>query len=311
MKAIQFYTYGGPDVLLYEDTSRPVPGSGEVLVRIYAAGINPGDWIIRSGLSQNAGLHIDFPYIPGFDISGVVEEVGAGVTEFQRGEAVYGMTQSGGAYAEYAVAPVGQLARKPSSINHVQAAGVPMSAFTAWRSLFIQAQMKAGQTVLINGAAGGVGHFAVQLAKRAGARVIGVASGRHAEFLLEMGVDQHIDYTNVSVEDVIKNVDLVVDTVGGENGYRLLKALKPGGILVPTVGGTYISRDNGRSDVFVRDVLLTAVTTAQLMKISRLIDAGDLHVIIDATFPLAQARQAHEVLGNQHARGKTILRVRE
>lgn len=181
--------------------------------------------------------------------------VGLGVTTFQKGDAVYGMTTHGAVYAEYAIADADHLAFKPVSLDHIRAAGVPMSAFTAWHTLFVRTRIVVGQTVLVNGAAGGVGHFAVQLAKVQGARVIGVASGGHEAFLRDLGIDLFIDYTTTSVEQVVHDVDLVIDTVGGENEDRLLSVLKRGGMLIPTTWGHYSASRVVSASLLVQDVV--------------------------------------------------------
>lgn len=195
MKAVRYYTHGAADVLIVEKVAIPSISDHEVLVKVHACGVNPGDWQIRSGLAGDA---FPLPYVPGWDISGVVDQVGLAVTTFQVGDEVFGMTANSGGCAEYAVVPANQLARKPPSIDYNQAAAIPMSAFTAWHALFEQGNLEQDQTVLINGAAGGVGHFAVQLAKAGGARVIGVASTGKESFVRGLGVDEYIDYSSNS-----------------------------------------------------------------------------------------------------------------
>jgi NADPH:quinone reductase-like Zn-dependent oxidoreductase len=319
MKAIQVHTFGGPDVLTYDDVSRPVVGLGEVLIRVHAAGVNPGDWKMRSGL-QNAPEEMraaylpPLPYIPGWDVSGVVEEVGPEVGAFREGDAVYGLlrfpSQTARAYAEYVVAPATDLARKPARIDHVAAAAMPMVALTAWQALFEHAGMEAGQTVLVNGAAGGVGHFAVQLAKARGARVIGVASGRHEAFLRELGVDHSIDYTATAVEKAARDVDLVIDMIGGGNQDRLLDVLKRGGKLIRIVGGDYSAEHAAEAGVTVKGMQVRS-NGVQLGEIGELVDAGRVRVAIDTVVPLAEAYRAHERAEEQHIRGKIVLRVVE
>lgn len=312
MKAIRFHTYGGPEVLQLEDVSVPSAQAGEVLVRVHAAGVNPGDWQIRSGLAHRKfGIDVPLPSIPGYDISGRVAVVGRGVTSFQRGDAVYGMTTHSAAYAQYTTADPSHLALKPLSLDHIQAAGVPMSAFTAWHTLFVRTRVVAGQTVLVNGAAGGVGHFAVQLAKGQGAQVIGVASGRNEAFLRELGIDLFIDYTTTPVEQVARDVDLVIDTVGGENGDRLLSVLKRGGTLIPTTWGHYSTERAASASLIIEDVVLLLPTTAQLAEIGKLIDTGRVRVEVSMVQPLAEAYKAHQRSESGHARGKVVLRVME
>ena len=319
MKAIQIYSEGGPEVLVYEDVPRPTAGPGEVLIRVYAAGVNPADWRARAGFPdipeqfRHAIPHIPRPSIPGLDVSGIVEAVGSDVTEFHEGDAVYGMVRfpgGGKGYAEYTTAPVTDLARKPATIDHLQAAAVPMAALTAWQMLYLD--LEAGQTVLINGAAGGVGHFAVQLAKLKGARVIGVAAGRHAAFLRELGVDEFIDYTVAPVEQIVHAIDVVFDTVGGENN-RLLSVLKRGGRFIPINIGNYSAERAFEAGITIGTGHQQALQSsgAQLAEIGTLIDAGQIRVVIDTVVPLAEARKAHERGEAGHIRGKIVLRVVE
>jgi NADPH:quinone reductase-like Zn-dependent oxidoreductase len=319
MKAIQIRTFGGPDVLTYDDVPRPVVGPGEVLIRVYAAGVNPADWYMRSGLSDfpeeaRAAYLPPLPYIPGWDVSGIVEEVGPEVSAFREGDAVYGLLRfpslTASAYAEYVTAPATDLARKPESIDHIQAAAVPMAALTAWQALFEHAGMEVGQTVLINGAAGGVGHFTVQLAKARGARVIGVASGCHEVFLRELGVDHSIDYTTTAVEKAAQDVDLVIDVIGGENEDRLLDVLKHGGKMVQVFGGNYSAEHAAAVGVTVKGMQVRS-NGEQLGEIGELIDSGRVRIAIDTVVPLAEAYKAHERGAKYPLRGKIVLRVVE
>ncbi|GHO97844.1 NADPH:quinone reductase [Reticulibacter mediterranei] len=316
MKAIQVHTFGGPEVLTYQDVPRPTAGVGEVLIRVQAAGVNPAEWKAVSGLTRRV-REVPLPFIPGWDVSGIIEEVGPDVTAFQQGDAVYGLLRfpspSAGTYAEYTTGPVADLALKPTSIDHIQAAAVPMAALTAWQGLFVHGRMEAGQTVLITGAAGGVGHFAVQLAKSKGARVIGVASGRHAAFLHELGVDQFIDYTSTSPEGAVHDVDLVVDTAGGMNGDPLLSVLKPGGTLIPISANQFSPERVAQAGVSIvttiGPVMQVRSSGAQLVEIGKLIDAGQVRVAIDTVVPLAEAARAHERSAAGHVRGKIVLAI--
>lgn len=320
MKAIQVHTYGGPEVLGYEDVPRPIAGPGEVLVRVFAAGVNPPDWYIRSGYANIPDARRFpkiLPIIPGSDISGIVEEVGPEITAFHKGDAVYGLIRfpsSGGvpagAYAEYITAPATHLALKPATIDHIQAAAIPMSALTIWQAISKSGYLEENQTVLVNGAAGGLGHFAVQIAKNAGTRVIGVASGRHEAFLSELGVDEFIDYTAISPEKVAHDVDLVIDTVGGENADCLLEVLKPGGVLLSLSLGGYSAERTASASVTIQRMQVHS-DGAQLAQIGSLIDAGRLRVAIDTIVPLSEARKAHERGERGHLRGKIVLRVAE
>src|SRR5205809_2677405 len=211
MKAIRMHKYGGPEVLKYEDAPRPEPATGEVLVRVRAASVNPVDWKVREGELTATHGH-ELPLIPGWDVSGVVEASGPGATQWKPGDEVYGLPpcDRGGSYPEFIVVRGTELARKPESLDHIQAAAIPLAALTAWQALFDAAKLGRGQTVLIHAAAGGVGHFAVQLAKSKGARVLGTASARNAQFLRELGADEVIDYTASRFEDVVRDVDAVL-----------------------------------------------------------------------------------------------------
>jgi len=306
MKAIRYSTYGGPDVLRCEEVPVPAVGEDEVLVRVHAVGVNPGDWQIRSGL---AGDRFRLPYIPGWDVSGVVADVGAGVTSFYPGDAVYGMTANSGGCAEYVVVPAGQLALIPDSADFVKAAALPQSGFTAWHALFIQGKLEKEQTVLINGAAGGVGHLAVQLARWKGARVIGAASSRNEQYLLDLGVDAFVDYTAPLPVEIERSADIVLDTAGGEKVEWLLDILKPGGRLVPITWGRYSSVKASKASVTVQEVQYPPIATAYLDELTRLINSGQLNVTIDSVFPFEETAVAHEKSESRRARGKIVIRL--
>src|SRR5438067_13066074 len=235
MKAVRVHNYGGPEVLRFEDAPRPTPGSDELLIRVHAASVNPIDWKVRAGYMKDY-IPLPLPFIPGWDVSGVVEAVGSGVTTFKKGDEVYArpdVTAHGyGAYAEYVVAKETETALKPKSIDHVHATTIPVGAVTAWRALFDTAGLKEGQKVLIHGAAGGVGSFAVQLAKWKGAHVIGTASIRNQAFLRTLGADETIDYQNRRFEEAVHDVDVVFDNIGGDTQQRSWQTLRKGGILV-------------------------------------------------------------------------------
>ncbi|GHO70400.1 NADPH:quinone reductase [Ktedonobacter sp. SOSP1-52] len=302
---------------MYEEVPRSRVAPGEVLIRIAAVGVNPSDWRTRTG---HADIPEDLrpprhalPLILGHDVSGIIEAVGPEVTAFHEGNAVYGMIHfpgGGGAYAEYVAIDAKDLAPKPVTIDHLQAAAVPTVALTAWQALFVHANLEAGQTILVNGVAGGVGHFAVQLAKAKGARVIGVASGRNAAFLRELGVDHFIDYTATPVEKAAHDVDLVVDTVGGEQGDRLLDVLGRGGKLIAVFLGQYSAEHAAKAGV-IAQLFQVRPNAAHLIEIGGLIDAGRVRVAVEAVLPLAQASKAHELSENHHVRGKIVLRVAE
>jgi NADPH:quinone reductase-like Zn-dependent oxidoreductase len=326
MKAIQIHSYGDPDVLVYENVLRPTAGPGEVLIRVFAVGLYPGDWYIRSGyanlpeeIRHSLLTRFTLPLIPGTQVSGIVEAIGPNVTTFHEGDAVYGLIRfpSGGvpagAYAEYITAPAAHLALKPASIDHLQAAAVPMAALTVWQGIVEHTNLKAGQTVLVNGAAGGTGHFAVQLAKARGARVIGVASGRHEAFLRELGIDEFIDYTTTSPEQVAHDVDLVIDTVGTVGENPLLLTLKRGGTLLliglrPMKNGIVFGTERTEAGVTIEKIQVRS-NGEHLAAIGEMIDAGQLRVTVDTVVPLAEARKAHERGESGHLRGIIVLRV--
>jgi|SRR5581483_546583 len=333
MKAVRFHAFGGPEVLQYEDAPRPQLAAGEVLVRVHAIGLNPPDWYLREGykmLPPEWQPQVSLPAIPGTDISGVVETVGEGVEQFSAGDEVYSMVRfpSGLAgdsrgYAEYVSAPASDLARKPVDIDHVHAAGAPMSLLTAWQFMIepghqepnplqpgrhIPVPLK-GKIVVVNGAAGGVGHLAVQLAKWKGAHVIAVASGTHQKLMRELGADEFIDYTQSAPEDVVRDADLVIDAVGGPNSGRFLRTLKPGGALFPIFPlGLSASEEAKKLGVTVSTTQVRS-NGAQLEDVGRLLNDGTIRVVIDSTFRLSEARQSHERAAKGHIQGKIVLKV--
>ncbi len=308
MKAVRIHGRGGPDHLVYEDAPQPHPGPGEVLVRVHAAGIIANELKWDETYQTAAGSPRALP-IPGRDLSGVVEEVGPGVTSPVQGSAVYAMLGYGrdGAEADYTLAPPEELAPKPDRLDPVQAAAVPLSALTAWQAFFDHARLAAGQTVLIHGGAGGVGVFAVQLAHGAGARVIATASARDQDFLRELGTDETIDYTAVRFEEVVQGVDLVLDLVGGDTLQRSWQVIRPGGMLVSIVSPQPPAAAEGRDVRFA--YFIVEPNREELSQISALLDAEQLRPVIDTVFPLSQARQAYEQAAQGHPRGKIVLRV--
>ncbi|MFD0654716.1 NADP-dependent oxidoreductase [Streptomyces malaysiensis subsp. malaysiensis] len=331
MRAIRLHEFGGPEVLRHEEVPVPEPGPGEVLVRVHAVGINPPDWYAREGMPDvppELKPPFDLPLIPGTDVSGVVEAVAADVNGFVAGDEVVGLLRfptalQGSAYAEYVTAPASDLARKPAAVDHVHAAGLPMSGLTAWQFLielghghpspFQEAPhrpmaLDGETTVLINGAAGGVGHLALQLAKWKGARVIAVASGAHEAFLRRLGADEFIDYTKDRPEEVARDVDLVLDTVGGPGSRRFLRTLKRGGSLYPVYFGEFDDEENAELGVTVTATQVRS-NGAQLAELGSLLDAGTVRVAVDSTFPLAEARAAHERAARGHIQGKIVLTV--
>lgn len=308
MKAVAMHAYGGPEVLKYEDAARPDPATGEVLVRVHAAAVNPVDWKVRAGHLRGF-LNYSLPLIPGWDLSGVVEATGAGVTDWKQGDAVYARPdlRRNGAYAEYIAVRASELGHKPRSIDHVQASAIPLACLTAWQALFDAGGLKAGQRVLIHAAAGGVGTFAVQLAKWKGAHVVGTASERNHAFLRELGADEVIDYTQTNFEEVVRDVDVVLDTLAGQTRDRSWNVLKKDGILVSILG------QPSPDDAAQRGVRAAGVfvepNQAQLGEIAKLVDSGKLRPIIETVLPLAQAARAHEMNQTLHTRGKIVLQV--
>jgi NADPH:quinone reductase-like Zn-dependent oxidoreductase len=307
IKAVRIHAYGGVEALTLDAIEKPTPGKGEVLVKTFAAGVNPVDWKIRDGMM---GPRLKLPFTLGHDISGEVEAVGEGVTEFKPGDEVFAYLalQRGGGYAQYAAVPVKELAKKPKSIDHVYAAAVPLAALTAWQALFDKADLQPGQTVLIHAGAGGVGHFAIQLAKWKGAKVIATASARNHDFLRELGADVCVDYTKERFEDVAKNVDVVLDPIGGETQDRSLATLKDGGILVSIVQPPNPAKLKDRN---LRGlVMLVQPNGAQLAKLAELVDSGKLKPHVSDTLPLGEVAKAHELSAAGRTRGKIVLKVR-
>ncbi len=331
MNAVRVHEFGSPEELRYEQVAVPEPGSGEVLIRVVAAAANPPDWYTREGMP---GVPIELvpgltlPLALGTDASGVIEAVGDDVDGFSVGDEIFGMLRfpssvQSAAYAEYVTAPVSDIARKPLGVSHQEAAGASMAGLTAWQYLIdlghdhpspFQAEqhqpvpLTEGTTVLVNGAAGGVGHLVVQLAKWKGARVIAVASGTHEAFLRDLGADEVIDYTQTRPEAVAHDVDLVVDMIGGPDSRRLLRTLKPGGALFYVYLAEFDPEEVKRLGVTVSATQVRA-NGRQLKQIAQLIEAGALRVAIDSTYPLADARQAHERAAQGHLQGKIVLDV--
>jgi NADPH:quinone reductase-like Zn-dependent oxidoreductase len=310
MQAVRFHSYGGPEVLVWEEVPRPEAGPGEALIRVHAAGVNPLDWKVRAGQVKDWLPH-RLPLIPGWDVSGVVEAVGPEVSAVKIGDEVIGMLdfKRNGAYAEYVAVEAQNLARKPASLDHVRAAAVPLASLTAWQSLFDVAGLSSGQTVLIHAAAGGVGHYAVQLAKWKGARVIGTASAENAGFLKDLGADIVINYRKTLFEDEVRRVDVVFDLIAGDTQQRSWQVLKRGGILVATLG---ISSPEAAVEYGVRgEGILVHPDAAQLTQIAALIEARDVKPVVTEVLPLAKAVRAHELSQAGHVRGKIVLRVGE
>jgi NADPH:quinone reductase-like Zn-dependent oxidoreductase len=305
MKAVRIRSFGGPDVLKYEDVPLPQPGAGEIRIRVIAAGVNLVDWKIRQGYGN-----FTLPMTMGVDVSGVVDAVGEKEKTFEIGDNVYAKVTPGqGGYAEYTVTDASQAAAKPKSIGFVEAAAIPTAGLAAWQAIFDTAGLKTGQSILVHGAAGGVGSFAVQLAKWKGAFVIGTASGDHTRFVKELGADQVIDYKAHKFEDVVHDLDVVMDTVGGDTFDRSWSVLKPGGFLVTTVAmvpeGAAASHSVGASHI------VTQPDGKELADIAELIDEGYIKPQVTLVLPLAQAKKAQELSESQHTKGKIVLRVAE
>lgn len=307
MKAVRFHRHGGPEVLVFEDAPRPSPGEGEILVRVAAAGVNPVDAHVRRG----GGRTVPLPFTPGYDLAGTVEEVGPGVTAFKPGDEVYACLPiaRGGAYAQFAIVRVEEAAPKPATLTFTEAAAVGVTALTAWQSLFDTADLQPGQTVLIHGGSGGVGTMAIQLAKWKGARVISTASTRNQEYLKELGVDVAVDYTTQRFEDFAKDVDVVLDAVGGETRDRSIPCVKKGGILITIAGPAAF--DAAREAGIRTTNMVVHRRGEDLRQIGRLIDSGHLRVVVTHTLPLSEARTAHEMIESKHTRGKIVLTVSE
>ncbi len=308
MKAVRMHEFGDPQVLTYEDAPRPEPMDEELLVRVHAAGVNPLDRKIRQGGPLPMIPDEPFPLILGTDVSGVVETVGEAITDFAPGDAVFGWSgfPSSGSYAEYTATAAAQLAPKPTSLTHIEAAGVPGVARTAWQALFEAAELTDGQRVLIHGAAGGVGHMAVQLAKWTDAYVIGTASGYNEGFLRYLGVDEFVNYRTQRFESVGTDIDVVLDTVGGETQDRSFEVLKENGILVSTI---HEPSEERTADAGVRGQMVPPRDPSLLSDIAELIDAGDVRPTISTQRPLVEASEAHRENEGSHARGKAVLRV--
>ncbi|MFJ8014274.1 NADP-dependent oxidoreductase [Streptomyces sp. NPDC096339] len=306
MRAIVVSQWGGPETLVEQEIERPEPGLNEILVRVHAAGVNPVDWKTRA----SGGL-IAWGEVPivGWDVSGTVEAVGPGVTLYSPGDEVYGMPsfpRQAGGYAEYVVGAARHFARKPASLNHVEAAALPLAALTAWQALVDTAGVTAGQRVLVHAAAGGVGHFAVQIAKALGAYVIGTASEAKHGLLRELGADELIDYRSADFTEAVSDVDVVIDSLGGDNGERSLKVLKPGGHLVtlPSPDGVPAQAEGVRTGW-----TLVEPDFRGLVQIAALVEEGRLRPVIETVLPLAEAGKAHEIGELGRTTGKIVLKV--
>jgi NADPH:quinone reductase-like Zn-dependent oxidoreductase len=301
MKAIVVHQFGGPEVLQYEDAPRPQPKENEILVRVIAAGVNPVDTYERAG---KFGPSATLPLIPGRDIAGIVEEIGTGATKFKKGDAVYGNVRSGG-YAEFAVAAEKDVALKPNVLDFVHAAAVPVAARTAWYALVDTAHLAGGQTVLIQGGSGGVGSFAIQIAKVRGAKVFATASTANQDLLKELGADVAIDYTKQKFEDVVKDVDVVLEAAGQETLERSYPVVKKGGFLISIVGPA----DKTKLQQYGIQSPPLAISGSPLPELTKLFDAKKIKVVVTQTLRLDEAQKAHEQVGTHHTRGKIVLKI--
>jgi NADPH:quinone reductase-like Zn-dependent oxidoreductase len=299
MQAVVIHETGGPEVLRLEEIPTPEAAEGQVLVRVRAASVNPIDWKNRSG-----GRPLQLPAILGNDIAGSIEVSRAdGLSE---GDDAFGFALSGG-YAEYALSAPGALARKPAGVTYEQAAAIPVAGLTAWQALFDRGGLQRGQTALIVGAAGGVGHLAVQFAKRAGARVIGTGSSRNREFVLGLGADEYVDYTQQDVREAVSGVDVALDTVGGETTETLVPVLREGGILVTIAAAP--PEEAARARGARAELLIMSPSPEQLAQIAGLVEAGEIRVELSEVLTLSEVQRAHELSESGHARGKIILTI--
>jgi NADPH:quinone reductase-like Zn-dependent oxidoreductase len=308
MKAVVLNEYGGPEVLKYQDAPRPEPKDDDILVRVIAAAVNPVDSYVRQGMFAKRGLD-NRPAIIGYDIAGVVEKTGANAKKFKAGDKVYSYlsVMRGGGYAEFAIAKESETAIKPTNINFVEAAAVPLAATTAWQALVDTAKIDKGQTVLIHGGSGGVGSFAIPIAKARGAKVIATASTAHQDLLKQLGVDQAIDYTKTKFEDVVKDVDVVLNCVRADALGRSYGVVKKGGIIVS------ITDEPDQTECAkhaIRGSRLGAHPDSKVLEeLTKLIEARKMTPIVSQTFPLADASKAHQQIETHHTLGKIVLKV--
>ncbi len=308
IQAIRVHQYGGPEQLKLEQIPCPEPQTGEVLVRVYTAGVLPAEWKLRQGFFKDM-LPVSFPYIPGSAFAGVVEEIGPGVTAFQKEQAVFGRSNKG-AYAEYTTVSVDTLALKPETLSFDEAATLSGGATVAWTALFENGALQAGQRVLIHGAAGGVGSFAVQFARWKGAQVIGTASTANVEFVQSLGAETVIDYASMPFEQVVHDVDLVLDTIGGEILQRSMNVVKPGGTLVSLLEQPSQEKAEARGIRAMRNtVALPFPSSSLLQTIAQLIDKGHVKVTLARALPVSEASLAHELSQTGHGRGRIVLHI--
>ena len=319
MKAVRINEFGGAEVLKIEEIERPVPAPDEILVKVYASGVNPVDWVIRNGENDSLRPLLKLPMTLGWDAAGIVEEIGGDVNGFKKGDAVYGVPNfpGDGSYAEYVAAKATQFALKPNSLSFNEAAGVPLAALTAWTAMFDHGKLSPGQRILIQGASGGVGGFAVQFAKAKGAYVIGTASADNLDYLKQLGADEVIDYKNQKFEDLVSGVDVVLEASPLRDNNERLKSvtvLKEGGILV-SVNTDFAYNDEVTAALAKKNAKgeLSPNQPRQdwLEEIGHLIDEGKVKVFISKVFPLEQVAEAHRESETWHVRGKLVLEVKK
>ncbi len=308
MKAVVMHAYGGPEVLKLEDVPRPDPKDDEILIKVVAASINPVDVGIRKGyLAELVGNK--FPLVPGMDAAGTVQKTGSKIAKFKRGDPVFAfftLTGEGG-YAEYVVAKENEVAAKPSTVSYAQAAAVGAAGSTAWEALVDEAKLSAGQTVLIHGGAGGVGHLAIQIAKARGAKVIATGSTAHQDFLKQQGADVVIDYTKTKFEDVARDVDVVLDSVGRDTLERSYGVVKKGGIIVTIADDVNQAALDSHG---IRGVALRCTPQANVLEeLAKLMEAKKITPVVSQTFPLTDVVKAQEQIATRHTRGKIVLNV--
>jgi NADPH:quinone reductase-like Zn-dependent oxidoreductase len=308
MKAIRIHRYGPPGVLVLDEIPRPRPGPNELLVRVRAAGVNPLDWKIRAGKVVGY-LDYSLPFTLGWDFSGIVEDLGPGPTEFKAGDSVFGLKElrSGGACASLVLANPLEVISKPPGLSYEQAAVVPLAALTAWQALFEAGTLEAGHCALIHAGAGGVGVFAIQMAKWKGARVIATSSGHNLDFLRDLGADEVIDYTTYRFEDCCRDLDLVLDSVGGETTERSWQTLRPGGAMISITTG-FSSEDGQRQGVRARFVLVRP-DPQQLTLIGSLLKSGRLQTVVENVYTMAEIKEAHLRIETGHVRGKLAVEI--
>jgi NADPH:quinone reductase-like Zn-dependent oxidoreductase len=305
MRAVRFHEYGDHSALKIEEVPRPEPKPGEVLVRVRAAGVNAIDWKFRAGYLKDF-MPLELPHILGYDLAGTVGEVGAGVADFSPGDNVFGRGTA--TYAEYATAPAGNIAHKPPTLSFEQAATLSVGGVTAWAGLFDTAKLEAGQRLLVQGGAGGVGSLAVQLGNWKGAHVVATTSTDNVAFVRSLGADEVVDYTTTRFEDAVHDVDVVLDTVGGEVTGRSWSVLKPGGILV-TVASMPEPEKAAAHGIRTSGVQAPQVTRPILEELVKLINGGRLAPQVGEVFPLSSAADAHALAQTGHGRGRIVLRV--